>query len=101
MPPPPGDHSIEIEGETNCRWVLEVKEGTLLSVSRNGAAAECSYVTDGATFERIVRGLYPPEEAFFEGRIDIRGNMEKGLRVAAVLSSFCTTYPYEEKRDPE
>jgi predicted lipid carrier protein YhbT len=85
----------------NSRWVLEVREGTLLSVSRNGSTAECSYVTDGPTFERIVRGLYPPEEAFFEGRVDIRGNMEKGLRMAAALSAFCTTFPYEEKTNPE
>ncbi len=89
--------SIEIEGEMNSRWVLEVRDGTLLSVARNGSAPECSYVTDGATFERIVRGLYPPEEAFFEGRVDIRGDMEKGLRVAAALSAFCSTFPYEEK----
>jgi nucleoside-diphosphate-sugar epimerase/predicted lipid carrier protein YhbT len=89
--------SIEIQDDVRSRWVLELRGGRLLSISQNGSTPECSYVLDGATFEKIARGLCPPDEAFFEGRVDIRGNIETGLHVAAAFSEFCKTFPYEDK----
>jgi thioester reductase-like protein len=90
--------SIHIQDGVDSHWVLEIKQGKLLSISPDSAMAECSYWMDPATFEKIVRGVYRPEEAFFDGRINIQGNMEKGLRVAAALAEFCKTYPYGEKK---
>jgi nucleoside-diphosphate-sugar epimerase/predicted lipid carrier protein YhbT len=96
-----GVFSIQIEDGRSSTWLLEVREGELLSVSKNGRIAEWSYTMDVATFEKVVRGLYPPEEAFFDGRIDIKGDMEKGLYGAAALSDFCRTFPYKETMTSE
>jgi putative sterol carrier protein len=82
----------------NSHWTLEIKQGMLLSISPDSAMAECSYWMNAATFEKVVRGVYRPEEAFFDGRINIQGNMEKGLKVAAALAEFCKTYPYGERK---
>jgi putative sterol carrier protein len=90
--------SIHIQDGVDSHWVLEIKQGKLLSISPDSAMTECSYWMDPATFEKIARGVYRPEEAFFDGRINIQGNMEKGLRVAAALAEFCKTYPYGEKK---
>jgi thioester reductase-like protein len=93
--------SIEIQDDVHSRWVLELRDGRLLSISQNGSTPECSYVLDGPTFEKIVKGFYPPDEAFFDGRVEIRGNIEIGLHVAAAFSEFCSTFPYEEKSNPQ
>jgi thioester reductase-like protein len=90
--------SIHIQDEMNSHWTLEIKQGMLLSISPDSAMAECSYWMNAATFEKVVRGVYRPEEAFFDGRINIQGNMEKGLKVAAALAEFCKTYPYGERK---
>jgi len=92
--------SIEIEDGQDSKWTLEVRGGKLLSITQNGIATEFRYRMDGATFEKIVKGLCPPEEAFFEGWVQIEGDIEKGLEVATVLSEFCRTYPFEERTWP-
>jgi nucleoside-diphosphate-sugar epimerase/predicted lipid carrier protein YhbT len=96
-----GVFSIQIKDGVSSTWVLEVRDGKLLSVSQNGRIAECSYTMDVTTFEKVVKGLCPAEEAFFDGRIDIHGNMEKALTIAAALSEFCRTFPYKETTTSE
>ncbi len=86
------------DGETET-WVLEITQGTLGSVSRGPAPSECSFVMDAATFEEIAKGRYQPQQAFFEGRVNIEGNMEKALQVATALTEFCKSYPFEPKDD--
>ncbi len=89
--------SIQIKDGIHSKWTLEIKDGMLVSISQNEKRIDCYYTMDAITFEKVVRGLYPPEEAFFDGHIDIQGNMEKALSMGAVLSEFCKTYPYQEK----
>jgi len=91
--------SITIHDEKSETWVLEIIQGTLGSVSHGPAPSECSFVMDAATFEEIARGRYQPEQAFFEGRVNIEGNMEKALQVATALTEFCKSYPFEPKDD--
>jgi putative sterol carrier protein len=76
-------------------WVLEITQGTLNSVSRGPAPSECTFVMGAATFEEIARGRCQPQQAFFEGRVNVEGDMEKALQVATVLTEFCKSYPFE------
>ena len=96
-----GVFSIQIKNGVSSTWTLEVTDGRLLSVSQNGRIAECTYTMDVTTFEKVVKGLCPPEEAFFDGQIDIHGNMVKALTIAAALSEFCRTFPYKETTTSE
>ena len=91
--------SLTIHGEKTEHWVLQITQGTLGSVCRGPAPSECSFVMDAATFEEIARGRYQPQQAFFEGRVNIEGNMEKALQVATALAEFCKSYPFEPKDD--
>jgi predicted lipid carrier protein YhbT len=57
-------------------------------------AAVVTYRTDAATFAALVQTRETPQDAFFAGRIDIAGDMETGLKLAALFSRFLTEVPY-------
>ena len=92
-----GTFLIQIQDETASDWVLELREGMLTSISHDPAGIEWRFLTDADTFKKIVKGLYPPEQAFFDGRVNIEGNMEKALQASATLCEFLKNFPYEEK----
>ncbi|MBN2591484.1 MAG: SDR family oxidoreductase [Sedimentisphaerales bacterium] len=76
-------------------WYLEIEKGRLENISLNGMKSQCAYSIDGDTFERIVKGKLAPQQAFFRKKIDIKGNIEIGLKLATVLAAFFRKYPYE------
>jgi nucleoside-diphosphate-sugar epimerase len=92
-----GTFLIQIQDETASDWVLELREGILTSISHDPAGIEWRFLTDADTFKKIVKGLVPPEQAFFDGRVNIDGNMEKALQASATLCEFLKNFPYEEK----
>ncbi len=92
--------SITIQGDNEEHWILEVRQGMLTSISHEARPSECTYLMDSTTFEDIARGRCRPEEAFFDGRVNIEGNIEKGLQVATALTQFLASYPFDPKDDP-
>jgi predicted lipid carrier protein YhbT len=50
--------------------------------------AAVTYLTDAATFHAVVNGLQTPQEAFFEQRIAITGDLETGLKLAVLFQQF-------------
>jgi len=76
-------------------WSLQINQGRLEKISLNGTICQCTFLVDGDTFERIVTGTLPPQQAFFQKKVDIKGNIEKGLMLATVLAAFFRKYPYE------
>lgn len=81
---PPGRH-----------WSLDVQQGVLKAISRNGMPTQCHFTVDAATFREIVSGRLAPQQAFFNRRVDIGGDIELGLKVAAVLAQFFRRFPFE------
>lgn len=87
--------AIRFRDRTGPDWLLELQGGVLISIGRDTPAeAECTYVTDTATFEAVASGRMPPERAFFDGHADIIGNIEKGLQVITALAEFFRTFPF-------
>lgn len=76
-------------------WSLQIDHGRLEKISLNGTVCQCTFLVDGDTFERIVTGKLPPQQAFFRKKVDIKGNIEKGLMLATVLAAFFRKYPYQ------
>ena len=76
-------------------WSLDVCQGVLTSISRNGVSPDCSFMLDGPAFTDIVAGRLAPQQAFFRRRVDIGGDIETGLRVASMLGTFFRTFPFE------
>ena len=55
--------------------------------------AEATYRLDVATFAAIVCGKLSPPDAFFSRRIEIKGNIEKALKLAVIIRSFRAGIP--------
>jgi thioester reductase-like protein len=77
-------------------WSLRIDQGRLEQISQNGLDSQCTFVTDGATFEQIVSGRLAPQQAFFRKKVEITGNMETGMKLATVLAAFFRKHPYPE-----
>ncbi|MDB5355364.1 MAG: 3 beta-hydroxysteroid dehydrogenase/Delta 5--_4-isomerase [Phycisphaerales bacterium] len=86
--------SISMKDLPGSHWCLDVQDGVLRSVSRDGTLSDCAFAVDSATFLEIAAGRLPPQRAFFMGRIQISGNIELGLKVATVLAKFFLEHPF-------
>jgi predicted lipid carrier protein YhbT len=75
--------------------VLDVRDGELQTISRNGMPADCRYTVDAPTLLSIVAGKLSPQQAFFQRRVDIAGDVAVGLKTAAILSQFFRTFPFQ------
>ena len=61
--------------------------------------AEVIYKTNTATFTAIVEGRLKPQQAFFEQRIEIRGDVEMGLKLAVLFDQFLKENPAPQRRE--
>lgn len=78
-------------------WALAIREGKLESVSRDARNAQCLFTVDLSTFLEVVSGRLTPQEAFFQRRIDIDGEVDTGLHLAAVLAEFFQEFPFDAR----
>src|SRR5262249_29617974 len=78
-------------GKWSCHWTggrgLEVRGGLT-------AAAALTYRTNLAVFDALVRGRQSPHRAFFDGDVQIDGDVEKALVLAPLIEQFLTENPY-------
>jgi thioester reductase-like protein len=77
-------------GQWSCRW----KQGELI-YARSGldSDAAATYHSDTATFDAVVSGRQTPQEAFFEQRIAITGDLEIALKLAVLFGQFIAENP--------
>jgi thioester reductase-like protein len=72
-------------GVWSCKWVA----GELIWVKRGlYDPRDVTYLMHTATFRAVIQGLQTPQEAFFEERIEISGDLERGLKLAALFGHF-------------
>jgi thioester reductase-like protein len=85
-------------GQWSCRWT----HGELAYVKRGvepGAAVV--YHTDTDTFDAILQGRQAPQQAFFEQRLAITGDLETALKLATLFSQFLRENPYPRSHRTE
>jgi alpha/beta superfamily hydrolase/putative sterol carrier protein len=86
--------NIESQRE-NSHFLLTLVDGAIEEVEENqGALADIVYHTEEETFWRVVGGYQRAESAFLRGRIRIRGNLLRGLKLAFLLQEFFDRFPY-------
>jgi thioester reductase-like protein len=85
-------------GQWSCKWTkgefIHVRSGL-----ENGAAV--TYHTDTATFQAVVSGFQTPQEAFFEQRIAITGDLETALKLAVLFGQFLAEQPVPQPHRTE
>jgi predicted lipid carrier protein YhbT len=73
-------------------WVVHVHEGRLSEPAGN--TPECAFTLDSRTLRDIVTGRTRPEQAFFDMKVDVLGDMELGLKLSTVLAPFFRRFPF-------
>src|SRR5207237_269033 len=72
---------LEVSGPGGGQWTCRWTAGELAGVWRGrDAEAEVVYRMAPDTFAAVVAGRLPVQEAFFARRIDVEGDVEKGLK---------------------
>jgi thioester reductase-like protein len=83
-------------GQWSCRWT----HGELAYVRRGlEAKAAVVYRTDTETFDAILQGRQDAQQAFFEQRIAITGDLETALKLAALFGQFLRDHPYSHRTE--
>ncbi len=85
---------ITVEDLPGRSWSLRIDQGRLEEISQNGMVCQCTFSLHSDTFLAIVGGRLAPQQAFFQRKIDIAGDLETGLKLATVLAAFFKKWPY-------
>jgi thioester reductase-like protein len=89
---------LDIHGPGGGRWHCRWAAGELQPVRRTAdAGADVTYRMDVATFTAVVRGRMTPQDAFFDRRIEVTGDVELALKLAALFGRFAEEFPYEPR----
>jgi thioester reductase-like protein len=85
---------VDVRGPGGGQWSCKWRQGEL-AYARPGADddAAVTYHTDTGTFHAVVSGLQTPQEAFFEQRIAITGDLETALKLAVLFGQFLAENP--------
>jgi thioester reductase-like protein/predicted lipid carrier protein YhbT len=85
---------IRVEDLPGRSWSLRIDQGRLEEISQNGMVCPCTFSLHSDTFSAIVSGRLAPQQAFFQRKIHIAGDIETGLKLATVLAAFFKKWPY-------
>jgi nucleoside-diphosphate-sugar epimerase len=87
---------LDVAGAGGGQWSCRLGGGSATVRRGLPPGAEVIYRTDLATFEAVVRGRQSPRDAFLARRIEIAGDVEKGLKLAVLFEHFVKECPYRE-----
>jgi nucleoside-diphosphate-sugar epimerase/predicted lipid carrier protein YhbT len=91
---------FDIRGPGGGQWSYRWERGELTSVRRGlDGQAEVTYHMDPATFQDVIGGRQTPQQAFFERRVRITGNLEAALKLAVLFSRFLVENPCPPSRE--
>jgi putative sterol carrier protein len=71
-------YRFEIDGAGT--WHVDVDDGKV-TVTENGADADCTISTSAETFMRIARGEQNPTAAYMSGKLKVRGDMGQAMKL--------------------
>ncbi len=82
-------------GSSGEEWVCRFDRGRLAETHHgpNSLTAEFGFRVSGSAFDRLIAGEQPLQAAFFAGDADVRGNMERALRMVPIMSAFIQEFP--------
>jgi nucleoside-diphosphate-sugar epimerase len=85
-----------ISGSSGGNWTCKLSGGKVVSIERDSALPhDVEFRLDAQTFAAIVTGKQTPQVAFFRRRIEISGNIERGLKLAMLFNQFVREFPYD------
>lgn len=86
--------AIEVTDSGDPPWRLAIDEGRLTYVGPEGPEPACQFCLDAAALLDVASARVSPQEAFFDLRIQLEGDMELGLTLSTVLAPFFQQHPF-------
>ena len=86
--------AIAVSDSGDPPWRLVIRDGCLTAVGAGGPEPECCFTLDAATLLEVAAARVSPQEAFFDMRIHLEGDMELGLKLSTVLAPFFAQHPF-------
>jgi hypothetical protein len=85
---------LDVEGPGGGQWSCRWTQGELTYI-RPALEQNLNFLyrTDPATFDAILQGRLSPQEAFFEKRLSIGGDLETALKLAYLFARFLADHP--------
>jgi len=71
-------YRFEIDGSGN--WNVDVDDGKV-TVTENGADADCTISTSRETFLKIANGEQNPTAAYMSGKLKVKGDMGQAMKL--------------------
>jgi putative sterol carrier protein len=71
-------YRFEIDGAGN--WTVDVDDGKV-TVTENGADADCTISSSADTFLKIANGEQNPTAAYMSGKLKVRGDMGQAMKL--------------------
>jgi thioester reductase-like protein len=91
--------ALDIRGPGGGAWTYRWSGAAGMEVRRGlDTDAAVVYRTDAMTFGRLIRGQETAQGAFFEGRIEIDGDMEKALKLGFFIEQVLAAVPCSGER---
>ncbi|HTS72489.1 MAG TPA: SCP2 sterol-binding domain-containing protein [Gaiellaceae bacterium] len=69
---------FEIDGSGN--WTVDVDDGKV-TVTEDGADAECTISTTAETFLKIANGEQNPTAAYMSGKLKVKGDLGQAMKL--------------------
>jgi Putative sterol carrier protein len=71
-------YKFDIDGAGS--WHVDVDDGKV-TVTENGADADCTISTTAETFMKIARGEQNPTAAYMSGKLKVKGDMGQAMKL--------------------
>lgn len=75
-------------------WRIAIESGRLVYAGHQGPEPSCAFHLDTETLLSVVGAAETPQQAFFDMRIELTGDIEMGLKLSTVLEPFFQRFPY-------
>ena len=79
---------LDVRGREGGTWSCHCDNGRVAVEHGLAKGATVTYRLESTTLEQLIRGSQTAQQAFFAGRIDIDGDMEKALKMAMLIEEF-------------
>ncbi len=92
---------LDINGPGGGQWTCRCGDRVIHVQRGLDPSAVLTYRMDTSTFEELVRGRQTAQRAFFNGRIEIEGHVEKALMLSMLIEQFLVERPDHPTRETE
>ncbi len=79
------DHSYLFDIESEGRWLVEVRDGTVTVTKDPAGEADVEFTTSAETFERLAERKQNPMVAYMTGKLKVSGDLQAAMELQKIF----------------